>query len=92
MRILSLLWGFLIGGIGKCLLAYQRLAKQTDFDVHTACIQLDCVGRSDIDLRLIRRPGLMNALVANFITMRECFLAFLAKQSIDMFWLMMSIS
>jgi len=43
MRILSLLWGFSIGGIGKCLLAYQRLAEQTDFDVHTACIQLDCV-------------------------------------------------
>ena len=41
--------------------------------------------RSDIDLRLIRQPGLKNALAANFITMRERFLAFLAGQPIDMY-------
>jgi len=41
--------------------------------------------RSDIDLRLIHRPGLKNALAANFITMGERFLAFLARQPIDMY-------
>ncbi len=38
MRILSLLWGFSLGGIGKCVLAYDRLGEFSDLEVKTACI------------------------------------------------------
>ena len=41
MRILSLTWGFTLGGIGKCLLAYDRLNELSDVEIHTACITLN---------------------------------------------------
>jgi glycosyltransferase involved in cell wall biosynthesis len=41
MRILSITWGFTLGGIGKCLLAYDRLNVLSDVEIHTACITLD---------------------------------------------------
>lgn len=58
MRILSLTWGFSLGGIGKCLLVYHRLTEQEDFDVHTVCIQLENINHNlkllkDIDSTII---------------------------------------
>lgn len=41
--------------------------------------------RSDIDLRLLRRPGVINGIMAVFVTMRERMLACLARQPIDMY-------
>ena len=38
MRILSLLWGFSLGGIGKCALAYSRLNEIPDIEIDTVCI------------------------------------------------------
>jgi len=38
MRILSLLWGFSLGGIGKCALTYARLGELSDISIETACI------------------------------------------------------
>lgn len=38
MRVLSLLWGFSLGGVGKCALAYSRLNEFSDIEIHTACI------------------------------------------------------
>jgi predicted nucleotidyltransferase len=41
--------------------------------------------RSDIDLRLLRRPGPANALMAGLLIARERFLAFAARQPVDMY-------
>ena len=38
MRVLSLLWGFSFGGIGKCALTYNRLSEISDISIKTACI------------------------------------------------------
>lgn len=38
MRVLSLLWGFSLGGIGKCALTYARLGEISDISIETACI------------------------------------------------------
>ncbi len=58
MRILSLIWGYSTGGIGKCVLTYDRLKELPGFNVHTACIQLKCINHSleplkDIDSTII---------------------------------------
>ncbi len=41
--------------------------------------------RSDIDIRLLRRPGMFSLLCAALVTMRERFQAFLSKQPMDLF-------
>ena len=38
MRVLSLLWGFSLGGIGKCAFTYNRLSEISDISIETACI------------------------------------------------------
>jgi len=38
MRILSLLWGFSLGGIGKCALTYHCLSDFDDISLLTVCI------------------------------------------------------
>lgn len=38
MRVLSLLWGFSLGGVGKCALTYDRLNELPEFEIQTACI------------------------------------------------------
>ena len=41
--------------------------------------------RSDLDIRLLRAPGGFNLLLANFVMMRERFIAFLLRQPTDIF-------
>ena len=41
--------------------------------------------RSDLDIRLLRSPGLSNMVRANLVMMRERFIAFLLRQPADMF-------
>ena len=41
--------------------------------------------RSDIDLRILRKPGFCNALCALSVQMRERLIAFFAKQPLDMY-------
>ena len=55
------------------VLVFGSVARQVWYD------------RSDIDLRLVRKPGLLNAVAANCVTLRERFLAFAAGQPIDMY-------
>lgn len=38
IHVLSLLWGFSMGGIGKCALTYNRLSEISDISIKTACI------------------------------------------------------
>jgi len=38
MRVLSILWGFSLGGVGKCALAYSRLNEISDIKIHSVCI------------------------------------------------------
>ena len=54
MRILSLLWGFSLGGAGKCALTYDRLHEVSDIEMHTACIQLT---NSNCDLDPLEKIG-----------------------------------
>ncbi|MFA7156794.1 MAG: hypothetical protein WC123_03785 [Bacilli bacterium] len=42
-------------------------------------------GRSDIDMRILRKTGLFNAISAVMIQMRERFYAFFSKQPLDMY-------
>jgi len=60
--VLSLLWGFSLGGIGKCALTYNRLSEISDICIKTACIydvNWDC------DLSPLEEIG------AAFITIRS---------------------
>lgn len=41
--------------------------------------------QSDIDVRILRRPGFLNAIIANFIISRERFIAFIKLQPTDIF-------
>ncbi len=54
MRILSLTWGFSFGGVGKCLLTYNRLNEYSGLQVHTACISLQ---KNDNDLAPLHAIG-----------------------------------
>lgn len=54
MKILSLLWGFSLGGIGKCALTYDRLCEVSDIEMRTACIQLV---NSNCDLASLGKIG-----------------------------------
>jgi glycosyltransferase involved in cell wall biosynthesis len=48
MRVLNLMWGFSLGGVGKCFLTYARLGEvDPRLDIRTVCINL---GRVDCDL------------------------------------------
>lgn len=38
MRVLSILWGFCLGGIGKCALSYNELNGYKDIELKTVCI------------------------------------------------------
>ncbi len=45
MRVLNLMWGFNIGGIGKCFLMYDQLGQGVDnLEITTACINLKNIG------------------------------------------------
>jgi len=41
--------------------------------------------RSDVDIRIIRNPGLVNLLIVALLTMRERILSCLARQPLDLF-------
>lgn len=41
--------------------------------------------RSDVDIRFLRKQGLVNLFFAVFVTMRERFIAFICKQPIDLY-------
>lgn len=41
--------------------------------------------RSDLDIRLLRAPGILNLFYANLVMMRERFIAFLLRQPTDIF-------
>jgi len=45
MQVLNLMWGFNIGGIGKCFLMYGQLGKEIyDLEISTVCINLKNIG------------------------------------------------
>jgi len=39
MKIISLLWGFSLGGIGKVAITYGQLGNNSDLEIFTLCIQ-----------------------------------------------------
>jgi predicted nucleotidyltransferase len=41
--------------------------------------------RSDIDIRILRKPGIKNLIVSYCLTMRERFIAFIHKQPMDLY-------
>lgn len=62
MRVLSLLWGFSLGGVGKCALTYDRLNELPGFEIQTACIHgidwtCDLDALRDIDAILLPING-----------------------------------
>ncbi len=66
MRILNLMWGFNIGGIGKCFLMYNQLGKESDdLEVVTACINLQNVA---FDLAPLHK---INATIINIKNRRD---------------------
>lgn len=55
MVVLNIMWGFNLGGVGKCFLAYAGLGKvDSRLTVHTACINLK---RESIELAPLREIG-----------------------------------
>ncbi len=54
MKVLNLIWGFSLGGIGKCFLTYAGLGSvDSRLDIHTACIDLSM----GCDLSPLRKIG-----------------------------------
>ncbi len=41
--------------------------------------------RSDIDIRMLRRPGFLNLVASSLLTMQERFIAFLYRQPMDLY-------
>lgn len=55
LKVLNLMWGFNLGGIGKCFLTYAGLGEiEPRLNVHTACINLQNV---PFDLAPLREIG-----------------------------------
>lgn len=55
MRVLNLMWGFNIGGIGKCFLMYDQLGQGVEgLEITTACINLKNV---EFDLSPLHEIG-----------------------------------